>query len=454
MSRTKHGNECKCAYCGNKEFDIPEEIIKAIEEGNLVLFAGAGISTEGKNVYKFSLYSDVNDELKEKNDNTFPQLMTKYCNLPNGRRKLINKIMERFEYYKSFPEIDNHMNTFFKPLADIYSVNEIITTNWDRQFEEKCNCMPIIYDQDISVMGDKKRKVYKIHGSIENIGTLIMTESDYEKCYKELSTNLLGSRIKYLLSNKTVVFIGYSLEDEDFKKIWNYIDNVLENLKPHFYIVSPDESMQEKMKEKNVSVINTIGSEFIEKIRQKLIENKFLLDSRILYSVAEAALNLALETHSKTCKKYKENKESLIMYSLPFQDGVIHSLQRIIARKNTGEYLNPNYLLSSIETYYNMFEDYIKNNNIIDAAYVLGYAHAMDTTFYMYNCMYFNEEPEEKNIISLYYLPTNKLYNKIDDFIEGLKKFKIKKYIKFIKELEERFGGSNSKLDIHHPPFL
>ena len=92
----------------------------------------------------------------------------------------------------------------------------------------------------IPVLDERKRKVYKIHGTIENIGTLIMTESDYDKCYQELNTNLIGSKIKYLLSNKTVVFIGYSMEDEDFKKIWKFIDNSLGDLKPHYYIVSPD----------------------------------------------------------------------------------------------------------------------------------------------------------------------------------------------------------------------
>ena len=59
-------NKCKCAYCGNEDFEVPKEIIEAIKEEKLVVFAGAGISTEGKGVYKTSLYSDVNNELNEK----------------------------------------------------------------------------------------------------------------------------------------------------------------------------------------------------------------------------------------------------------------------------------------------------------------------------------------------------------------------------------------------------
>ena len=62
MPELNHNDKCKCAYCGNKNFNIPDEIIKAIKEDNLIIFAGAGISTEGRNVYKYSLYSEINYE--------------------------------------------------------------------------------------------------------------------------------------------------------------------------------------------------------------------------------------------------------------------------------------------------------------------------------------------------------------------------------------------------------
>ena len=44
--------KCKCAYCDDRAFEVPKDIIEAIKNENLVIFAGAGISTEGKNVYK------------------------------------------------------------------------------------------------------------------------------------------------------------------------------------------------------------------------------------------------------------------------------------------------------------------------------------------------------------------------------------------------------------------
>ena len=400
------------------------------------------------------MYSEINNELGENYNNSFPKLMTKYCNKPNGRRKLINKIMERFDYYKCFNEIDNVMKKFFCPLADIYGIKDIITTNWDRQFEEKCGCIPIVYDSDISVLDESKRKVYKIHGTIENIGTLVMTEADYNKCYKELNTNLIGSKIKNLLSNKTVLFIGYSMEDEDFKKIWHFIDNSLGDLKPHFYIVSPDDGLKEKLKNKNVTVINTIGSNFIEKIRHQLIDEGVILDSDILYLMTDAALEVALNEHSKANNRYHKEKNSLLIYSILYQDGIIHSLKRILARQETGEYMNPEFIDNSINSYYYLFNEYMKENRIFDAAYLLGYAHAMDFILYEYFQVSEGEKINPDNTICLYYLPRKKVYNNMNEFNKDINGFKIKKYIDMANRITDKFGGPDSGLEVHHIPFI
>lgn len=444
----------ECAFCGNKDFEIPNDIIEAIKNDNLVIFAGAGVSTEGKNVYKSTLYSEINDELEEKYDNTFPKLMSKYCSKPNGRRQLINKIRERFDYYKAFYEIDNVMRRFFDPLSDIYKIKDIITTNWDRQFEEKCGCIPIVYDSDIPLIDENKRKVYKIHGTIENIGTLIMTEADYKKCYKELRVNLIGGKLKYLLSSKTVVFIGYSLEDEDFKKIWEFIDKTLGDLKPHFYVVSPDKSLNEKLKNRNVSVINTIGSNFIEKIRKELIAEYIILDSDILYPLVKAALEVAINEHAKANDRYHKERNPLLIYSILFQDGVIHSLERILARKEYGEYLNPEFMENSINSYYYLYEEYLKENKFFDAAYLYGYAHAMDFVFSNYMIISEGEQINSKDTICLYYLPRDKMYNNITEFNRDINNYKVKKYIKIANDICNKFGGFDTGLEIHHLPFI
>lgn len=94
---------CECAICkNNKPFTFPKEIIDAALNGELVLFCGAGISTEDKNVLPYSFYTSIKNELDLKEEEvSFSDLMQLYCNQPNGRKKLLKRIRERFHYISS-----------------------------------------------------------------------------------------------------------------------------------------------------------------------------------------------------------------------------------------------------------------------------------------------------------------------------------------------------------------
>lgn len=91
---------CECIVCKNeKAFHMPDEILDAAENGELVLFCGAGISTESKTVLPSSFYTEIQRDLNINDDSLpFSEIMQKYCDLPNGRRKLLKMIKKRFEY--------------------------------------------------------------------------------------------------------------------------------------------------------------------------------------------------------------------------------------------------------------------------------------------------------------------------------------------------------------------
>ena len=56
---------CQCEICSNnKPFNMPEQIVKAVINNELVLFCGAGISTENKTVLPYSFYTFIKNELK------------------------------------------------------------------------------------------------------------------------------------------------------------------------------------------------------------------------------------------------------------------------------------------------------------------------------------------------------------------------------------------------------
>ena len=66
--------DCECSYCNNNlPFEIPEEIIHSLLNHQLVLFAGAGISTETKQIFKETLFEEVYYDLKENNERSLFQ---------------------------------------------------------------------------------------------------------------------------------------------------------------------------------------------------------------------------------------------------------------------------------------------------------------------------------------------------------------------------------------------
>lgn len=162
---------CECFMCkNNNSFDMPNEIIESVKKKELVLFCGAGISTESKAVLPTSFYMDVltflNSEhnLNLDTDIAFSELMSKFCSIvPNGRKQLIRKINERFDRVQSFPELYNSATRFHKEVSKIPQIKTIVTTNWDDYFEKECLATSIVDNKDVALWNTFDRRVFKIH---------------------------------------------------------------------------------------------------------------------------------------------------------------------------------------------------------------------------------------------------------------------------------------------------
>ena len=87
----EHDDECE--ICKNNEpFELSEDIVNAALHEKLVVFCGAGISTETSFVYPYSFYDDIAYELEidnQKDSMSFPNLMSEYCKEMKDRRRLL-----------------------------------------------------------------------------------------------------------------------------------------------------------------------------------------------------------------------------------------------------------------------------------------------------------------------------------------------------------------------------
>ena len=151
--------------------------------------------------------------------------------------------MKRFLYICSRQKLKN-------------KISAIITTNYD-QFLEK-----YIFSNDYTVFVNQREmfssrsyniaEIYKIHGSIADPNSIVITEKDYENF--DVNRKLFIAKMLTLFAESPIVFIGYSFTDEniqkivsdflscldknDLDKIYNHIINISTIINHHLYHIN------------------------------------------------------------------------------------------------------------------------------------------------------------------------------------------------------------------------
>ncbi|MBD5561621.1 hypothetical protein FDC22_02620 [Clostridium botulinum] len=423
---------------------MPDEILKSAKEKQLILFCGAGISTENKNVLPFNFYSEIKEELNIEKDQSFSALMSQFCSKTNGRRKLIQKIKSRFDYINSFSEIEGSATKFHRELAPLYMIDTIITTNWDDYFERYCNATPITTTKDFVFWNCCDRRVLKIHGSINNIGSIVATQEDYKECAKSLKTNIIGSTLKSLLATKTVIFIGFSFGDEDFKQILDYVVKEMKDYMPHIFVVTTDDTLQERVKYQNLTAIITDGTFFIHKLKSDLISEGYLLNPDIGQDIYYM-YSLVQTKHEDLVKHIDYINCPQIIYCLSYQDGILHAFERFIQLESTGKYYEPSHISKVIKSYDYLLEQYQKSNLYWDVAYIEGYINAL---------VYMLADDDAKKEFPKFYLPnaTRELRTQKDllDMILEVESIN-DHYRRYAREIVKDYTND---LVVHHTPVL
>lgn len=118
---------------------------------------------------------------------------------------LLKKNKYKQEYLPEILELENATK----------NISSIITTNYDNLIEEKLNFKPLI-GNDI-LLSNPYGSVYKIHGCVSHPDKIIITSNDYEKFYEKYE--LIRAQLLSLFIHNPIIFMGYSIRDENIKEI-------------------------------------------------------------------------------------------------------------------------------------------------------------------------------------------------------------------------------------------
>lgn len=185
----------------------------------------------------------------------------------------------------------------------------VCTTNFDHLLEDGYRkiskpCRPIISESQLSLapMRDELT-LLKFHGDIDFPDKMVATEEDYDKFLDQ--NPMLATYLSNLLITRTPLFIGYSLDDEDFRQIWQVIKTRLGKMVRQAYVivVNCTETEKARYERRGVKVVNIDGerSNYPQILADLFGEIKSYWDDNVkTVSVSTSMSELALPKGSQT----------------------------------------------------------------------------------------------------------------------------------------------------------
>ena len=147
----------------------------------------------------------------------------------------------------------------------------IITTNYDQMIELIFpDHAPIVGQQILQGQQLSVGEVYKIHGSIEDHESIVITQSDYDLFTKKKT--FLSAKLLTFFNEHPLIFIGYSASDPNIKAILSDIDAALPikgGVIPNVYILEWNRELGD---ESNPAREKVIATDEDRNVRVKLIE--------------------------------------------------------------------------------------------------------------------------------------------------------------------------------------
>ena len=141
----------------------------------------------------------------------------------------------------------------------------VFTTNFDFLLERQYSagpryCRPVIDEEQLSIsVGGSRVLLLKLHGDLHHPQRLVLTEDDYDRFLDTYP--LMATFAASMLIYKTPLLLGYSLDDPDFRKLWQIIGDRLGKLRRPAYSIMIDAHATEvaRFARRGVRVISIEG---------------------------------------------------------------------------------------------------------------------------------------------------------------------------------------------------
>jgi hypothetical protein len=290
-----------------------DNLLKLIRKEEVAIWAGAGFSLyagfpSGKQLCEILLESLTESERQKIDANLrLPDLTEQYFRIKGDNSNALITVLKK-TYLDFIPKNTNYHDN----LALIPHFKTIITTNYDQLFENALGKRGnlIFSDEHIPYLDKSKTQIFKVHGDLSKPNSIIISNSDYEKFFKNRKEyDVFWTVIKERLSTNNVLFVGYGLEDPNISVIFDKITESLETNRKECFLVAPDLPSHKvsQLIKKGIHYINLSGEELILKIVESIKKN-IVIDFEKGDVSPETLRKFLLNFHMKPNLKSSENK--------------------------------------------------------------------------------------------------------------------------------------------------
>lgn len=243
--------------------NFPKPLLDDLIGGRWLPIVGAGFSQNavlprGKTM---PLWSDIGDALGREFEDYSPSNPLDAISAYEhdfGRPKLIERLAELLLVDEAQP------GSAHKAFCSI-PFDLVCTTNFDFLLEQQYellprHCTPLVDEDQLSVnLKDTGLALLKLHADLHHPTRMVVTETDYDQFLDKYP--LLATYLANLLITRTAVLIGYSLDDPDFRQVWQVVGERLGRSRRMAYAIGVDVKPTDvsRFARRGIRVINLPG---------------------------------------------------------------------------------------------------------------------------------------------------------------------------------------------------
>lgn len=255
-----------------------EELISLVRREQVSLFIGAGFSKEAGAPSVWDLQKAILGEIPDTEkreshkDDKLADLSNFFVNeIHLGSRNPLMRILKKaFDFEPTC--MDDH-----NLLAKIPHFRRIFTTNYDTLLEDSYsrNDVCVVRNDADCAYINKPFTVVKVHGDFTDPDSVVITSDDYKQFFAANKNPIMWNLVKTEFATKNILFIGYSLEDNNILDIIQKVSDAQGSNQNEMFLIAPGISpeKQAKLKELKVHYFDAVANVFLTQLIEELKEH-------------------------------------------------------------------------------------------------------------------------------------------------------------------------------------